>query len=625
MLAATAPLHGSLAASMERVAGLAATALRAPVAFIMLVGDDRRCFAAGPRIPAWCAHDPGALRRLGIVDLVAEATAPVVIPDLRTGVPPELTESAAQLEIAGFVGAPLRSSTGECLGVFCAADTVVTSWTPEEVDILSGLASIAASDLDLRQTLADHEAAERRLRHDALHDGLTGLANRASFTDRLRNAVERPRLFDLSQPAEVEPPKPTLVEEEQAAPTELVAVLFLDLNDFRGINERIGHHLGDQLLIAVGRRLEEVAGPSAFVARLGGDEFAILLERIEDPDVAQEMAERLRAAFAEPMSIGGQVVTVTMSIGIAMSATAADIPEHLLRSADLAMTRAKHDARTKPNSAGPVIFDWRISAEARARRRLEGELRNAVRSGELLLHYLPTVHLATGKISGVEALLRWNHPARGLVLPGEFLGIAEELELMHEIDRWVLREACRQVMEWGSTLALKKPLSVSVNLSVRQFSSVAFIEEVARTIWETGMDPECLSVEVNEKVVTRDVARAAGTLVALRTLGIKVMLDDFGTGSSSLSALQRLPLDGIKIDHTFVSRMDRDEQAMRVVRTVAGLARDLGLTSVAEGVSAGEHLKILQELGCSHGQGPLFSTAVDASGVVRLLKAGRPW
>jgi EAL domain-containing protein (putative c-di-GMP-specific phosphodiesterase class I) len=196
---------------------------------------------------------------------------------------------------------------------------------------------------------------------------------------------------------------------------------------------------------------------------------------------------------------------------------------------------------------------------------------------------------------------------------------------MHEIDRWVLREACRQVMEWGSTLALKKPLSVSVNLSVRQFSSVAFIEEVARTIWETGMDPECLSVEVNEKVVTRDVARAAGTLVALRTLGIKVMLDDFGTGSSSLSALQRLPLDGIKIDHTFVSRMDRDEQAMRVVRTVAGLARDLGLTSVAEGVSAGEHLKILQELGCSHGQGPLFSTAVDASGVVRLLKAGRPW
>ena len=174
-------------------------------------------------------------------------------------------------------------------------------------------------------------------------------------------------------------------------------------------------------------------------------------------------------------------------------------------------------------------------------------------------------------------------------------------------------------------MSLKSPLTVGVNLSVRQFSSVAFIEEVARTIWDTGMDPECIAIEVNEKVVTKDVKRAAGTLVALRTLGVKVLLDDFGTGSSSLSALQRLPLDGIKIDHTFVSRMDRDEQALRVVRTVVGLARDLGLEIVAEGVSAGEHLKMLQELGCTHGQGPLFSSPVDATGVTRLLRAGRPW
>ena len=614
-----APLHGSLAASMERLAGLAATALRAPVAFIMLVGDDRRCFAAGSKVPAWCAHDPGALRRSGLVDRVAAASGPMIIPDVRLDTSAELIQSAPVLEMAGFVGTPLRSATtGQCLGVFCAADTVATSWTEEEVEILSGLASIAAGDLDLRQTLAEHEAAERRLRFDALHDGLTGLANRAAFTDRLRSAVERPRIVDLTLSTDDS-------DAEDASATELVAVLFLDLNDFRGINERLGHHVGDQLLVAVGKRLVETAGPAALVARLGGDEFAILLERIDDPDVAQELAERLRVTLSQPVQLGQQEVTPSVSVGIAMSATAADIPEHLLRSADLAMARAKRDARTQPSASAPVIFDWRISAEARARRRLEAELRQAVRGGELLLHYLPTVTLATGQISGVEALLRWNHPQRGLLAPGEFLAVAEELELMHEIDRWVLREACRQTMEWRSTLSLKSPLTVGVNLSVRQFSSVAFIEEVARTIWDTGMDPECIAIEVNEKVVTKDVKRAAGTLVALRTLGVKVLLDDFGTGSSSLSALQRLPLDGIKIDHTFVSRMDRDEQALRVVRTVVGLARDLGLEIVAEGVSAGEHLKMLQELGCTHGQGPLFSSPVDATGVARLLRAGRPW
>jgi len=383
--------------------------------------------------------------------------------------------------------------------------------------------------------------------------------------------------------------------------------------------------VGDQLLVAVGKRVAEIAGPSAFVARLGGDEFAVLLEHIDDPDVAQELAERLRTSLSDRLVVANQDVPLSVSVGVAMSATAADIPEHLLRSADLAMARAKRDARSKQGSTGPVIFDWRISAEARARRRLEGELRRAVRAGELLLHYLPTVELSSGQISGVEALLRWNHPTRGLLMPGDFLAVAEELELMHEIDRWVLREACGQVKEWCTELALKNPLTVAVNLSVRQFSSVAFIEEVARTIWDTGMDPEHIAVEVNERVVTKDVPRAAGTLVALRTLGVKVFLDDFGTGYSSLSALQRLPLDGIKVDHTFVGRMDRDEQAMRVVRTLIGLARDLALASVAEGVSAGEHLKILQELGCTHGQGPLFSSPVDATGVVRLLKAGRPW
>jgi len=345
---------------MERLAGLAATALRAPVAFIMLVGDDRRCFAAGSKVPAWCGHDPGALRRSGLVDRVAASHGPIIIPDVRLDTSADLIQNVPILEMAGFVGTPLRSaSTGQCLGVFCAADTVATTWTDEEVEILAGLGSIAAGDLDLRQTLSEHEAAERRLRFDALHDGLTGLANRAAFADRLRAAVERPRIVDLTLSSGDN-------EGEDAAATELVAVLFLDLNDFRGINERLGHHVGDQLLVAVGRRLVEATGPGALVARLGGDEFAILLERIDDPDVAQELAERLRVTLTQPILVGSQDVSVGVSVGIAMSATAADIPEHLLRSADLAMARAKRDSRTQSSTSAPVIFDWRISAEARA-------------------------------------------------------------------------------------------------------------------------------------------------------------------------------------------------------------------------------------------------------------------
>src|SRR5262245_26469294 len=291
-----APLHGSLAASMERLAGLAATALRSPVAFIILVGDDRRCFAAGSNVPAWCRHDVGALRRSGLVERVANSVAPLIIPDVRMDTAAELIQNAPTLEMAGFVGAPLRSSAGQCLGVFCAADSVATTWTPEEVEILSGLASIAAGELDLRQTLADHEAAERRLGRDALHDGRTGPATGAPFTARLRGAVERPRVVDLPLSTASDSDDPDQPTEDESSATSLVAVLFLDLNDFRGINERLGHHVGDQLLVSVGKRLEEIAGPTAFVARLGGDEFAILLEDMDDPDVAQELAERLPAA-----------------------------------------------------------------------------------------------------------------------------------------------------------------------------------------------------------------------------------------------------------------------------------------------------------------------------------------
>ena len=611
--APAAPLHGPLAASMERLTALAATALRAPLAFIALVGEDRRCFAVGAKVPAWVSHDPGLLTRAGLLDRICAAHEPVVIEDVVTQAAAHQVDAARALEIAGLLGAPLRMSSGECLGVLCAADSVPTTWTTEDVEMITGLAATAAADLELRRELAEHEAQERRLRHDARHDALTGLANRTVLLERLRAAVERVR--EPGVPAE---------EPANGGAESLVAVLFFDLDEFRLVNERLGHRVGDQLLAALARRLEADAGAGSCVARLGGDEFAVLLEQVNDPEAAEQEAERLRESLTAPVLLAGQEVRVTVSAGIALSATLADLPEHLLRSADVALARAKRASRTSGRSS-PVLFDWRISAEARARRRLEDELRRAVRQSEFVLHYLPIVSLESGRMDGAEALLRWQHPTRGLLAPGEFLGVAEELDLISEIGRWVMRESCRQVQEWNREYGRGEPLMMAVNLSARQFASVAFLEEVARIVWETGLDPSHLALEVTERVVTQDVGRSAGTLVALRTLGVRIHLDDFGTGSSSLSTLQRLPLDAIKIDHTFVSRMERDEQALRVVRTVVGLARELGLGSIAEGVSAAEHRTTLRTLGCSHGQGPFFSPPVDVGGVTRLLRSGRSW
>ena len=613
--APAASLHGPLAASMERFAALAAAALRAPLAFIVLVGDDRRCFAVGHSIPTWVAHDPGLLTRSGILDRICASGAPTVFEDIVNEAPAHLVDAARALEIGGLVGAALRLSTGECVGVFCAADTATTTWTPEDVEMLRGLAATAASDLERRRELAEHEAQERRLRYDARHDPLTGLANRTAFLEQLRTAIERPR--ETREIAAAETSSGQVREE-------LVGVLFFDLDEFRLINDRLGHRVGDQLLAALARRLESEAGPEARVARLGGDEFAVLLDRVFDPEAAEQEAERLRLALGAPVLLAGEEVRVTVAAGIALSATLADLPEHLLRSADVALARAKREAHVSGRAA-PVLFDWRISAEARARRRLEDELRRAVKQCEFVLHYLPTVAFGDGRLCGVEALLRWNHPTRGLLAPQEFLAVAEELDLISEIGRWVLKESCRQVQEWNREPGRTTKLSMAVNLSSRQFASVAFLEEVARAVWESGLDPSNLALEVTERVVTQDVSRSAGTLVALRTLGVRIHLDDFGTGPSSLSTLQRLPLDAVKIDHTFVSRMERDEQAQRVVRTVVGLARELGLESIAEGVSAAEHRSTLRALGCTHGQGPFFSPAVDAGGISRLLKTGRSW
>jgi diguanylate cyclase (GGDEF)-like protein len=483
--------------------------------------------------------------------------------------------------------------------------------------MLQRFASTAASDLELRRTLAEHEANERRL--GAFHntDPLTGLANRGVFLDRLRVALHRPRarvtatLDDESDDSAVETPA-----------DELVAVFFLDVNDFRALNERYGHQVGDQILASVGKRLQQAAGEDAVVSRLGGDEFAVLAERV-DADAAEVMAEHFRSVLSKPTTIGGVEMSIGVSVGVAMSTTSAELPEHVLRGADLAMARSKR--ATRPDEASrPVVFDWKIAAEARTRRRLEDELRQAVSAEQFALHYWPIVSLEDDRITGAEALIRWQHPVRGLLAPYEFLAVAEEMGLIYDIGRWVLREACSQLREWNHGPASESPLTIAVNLSTRQFSANAFLKDITRTMKVFGLPPASVTLEVNERVVAQDVEKAAGVLTALRSLGARIFLDDFGSGNSPISYLQRLPLDGVKIDHTLVSRMDRDEKSLRLVRSVVGLAREFGLDVVAEGITTAGHLKVLKEIGCTHGQGHMFSKAVDAAAVTGMISA-RPW
>jgi diguanylate cyclase (GGDEF)-like protein len=608
-------VHGPLAAAMDRLAMLAASALRAPFAFIILTGDDRRCFAAGSALPDWALHDAGAMWRSGFVELISEG--PLRMGDLTKDLTADQLAACQELDLGSIIGVPIRSSGGQVLGVFCAADQLPSPWNEDDLEMLQRFASTAASDWELRRTLAEHEANERRLGAFHNQDPLTGLANRGVFLDRLRVALHRPRVRPV---AIVDGDDDAAASD--APPDELVAVFFLDVNDFRALNERYGHQVGDQILASVGKRLQQAAGDEAVVSRLGGDEFAVLVERL-DADAAEVMAEHFRAVLSKPATIGGVEMTLGVSVGVAMSTTSAELPEHVLRGADLAMARAKR--ATRPNEASrPVVFDWKIAAEARTRRRLEDELRTAVTEEQFALHYWPIVSLETDRITGAEALLRWQHPVRGLLAPFEFLAVAEEMGLIYDIGRWVLRESCNQLREWNHGPASDAPLTIAVNLSTRQFSASSFLNDITRTFKVFGLPPASVTLEVNERVVAKDVEQAAGVLTALRSLGARIFLDDFGSGNSPISYLQRLPLDGVKIDHTQVSRMDRDEKSLRLVRSVVALAREFGLEVVAEGITTAAHLKVLKEIGCTHGQGHMFSKAVDAARVTEML-TNRPW
>ncbi|MCA1616723.1 MAG: EAL domain-containing protein, partial [Acidobacteria bacterium] len=436
---------------------------------------------------------------------------------------------------------------------------------------------------------------EEKLIHDAFHDGLTGLPNRALFMDHLKLAVGR-----AARPKK----------------NYLFAVLFLDLDRFKNVNDSLGHTVGDQLLVATAHRIRGCLRQLDTVARFGGDEFAVLLDGVEDSNDAVRVAERLQRELNTPVSVGGHEVFTSASIGIALSSTGYERPEDVLRDADTAMYRAKAAGKARHE-----IFDKGMHARAVALLRLENDLRRAVERGEFVVHYQPIVSLLDGAIRGFEALVRWQHPERGIITPTEFIPVAEETGLIIPLGRWVLREACDRMRSWQDTFPQARGLTLSVNISGTQFMQPDLVEQVRRMLEETGFDPRLLQLEITESSVIENTETVTQMLVQLRALGVRLSMDDFGTGYSSLSYLHRFPIHTLKIDRSFISSCGRGDEN-EIVRTIILLARNMGMDVVAEGIETEQQLASLKDLRCEFGQGFLFSHPLDSDTAARLLEAG---
>jgi PAS domain S-box-containing protein len=461
----------------------------------------------------------------------------------------------------------------------------------------------------VNRDITERKRAEELLAHNAFHDGLTNLPNRALFLDRLQHALTLSKRHANYK----------------------FAVMLIDIDEFKIINDSLGHTAGDALLIKIGQRLKEAVPQADTVsrprvsgmpdkpinddtlARLGGDEFTILLDDIRDPIEAVRVAERVQAELATPFVVNQQEIVISASIGIAASTSPHTQAEDLLRDADIAMYRAKRTGKARCE-----VSDTAMHASAVKRLKLETDLRKALEQGEFRVFYQPIVSLQTAKITGFEALTRWQRP-EGVVPPIEFISVAEETGLIIPMNRQLLREACLAVKSWQAEFLSTPPLTLSVNITPKEFAQPDLASEIGKTLAQVGFDPGCLQLEIVETIAMGDAEKSGQVLAQLKALGVRMSIDDFGTGYSSLSRLRRIPVDTLKIDRAFIMNMDTDAENREIVRTIILLAHNLGLKVVAEGTESEKHIDQLRELHCEMAQGYFFSKPADDKAMLKLL------
>ncbi len=515
---------------------------------------------------------------------LSEHVADCVLLDL--GLPGEALEGLARLRAAAF-DAPVLVLSGpdqDELGARAVHEGAQDHLVKGQVDA-RGLARAIGYAIERAR-------AQVALAHQALHDPLTGLANRALFEDRLRQATARVRRHG-----------------------NCVAVLFCDLDRFKDVNDRLGHAAGDDLLVAVAGRIAGVLRTQDTAARIGGDEFAVLCEDVNGTHHALAIAERLLAELRAPFP-GIDDIPVGVSIGLSIAHEGTERPEVLVREADAAMYRAK-------DRGGGVaeLYDEAMRGRAARRIELQDALRRGLERGEMRLHYQPRVRLATGEVVGVEALVRWQHPERGLLSPAQFLPVAEESGLIAPLGNWVIEESCRQAARWADARRGIAPLAVAVNLTARECAQPDLLSIIRSAVDRSGIDPSGLRLEMTEAAVLSDYEANLAVLEELRSLGLSLAIDDFGAGPSSLAALQQLPVDVVTVDRSLVGEIGRDGDGAAMLGGIVGFAHALGLSIVAEGVEVIGQVDRLRALGCDAGQGFFFARPGEAEALVGLLGA----
>lgn len=448
-------------------------------------------------------------------------------------------------------------------------------------------------NLELQREIADRRRAETKLAHDALHDALTELPNRVLLTERIQGAIQSAERDSTYQ----------------------FAVLFIDLDRFKVVNDGLGHLMGDKFLKAIAQRLQHCLRPNDLIARFGGDEFGVFLDNIQGQMEAVQVAQRLLAALQTPFNVGDHTLFASASIGIAVGSAEHKNAADLLRDADLAMYSAKDNGR-----GCYALFNQELHIQSIKLLQIESDFHRALAEQEFILHYQPITCLKTSALIGFEALVRWQHSTQGFISPCEFIPIAEETGFIIPLGMWVLKEACRQLQAWHLKFPQRTEIAISINLASKQLRDPEFIKQLDMVIAETGLDGSALKLELTESMLVDNIESVLQTLSSIRARGIELSIDDFGTGYSSLSYLPRFPINTLKIDRSFVSQMTFDAENLEIVRAIASLAHSIGIDVVAEGIETVEQLEILQTLGCEYGQGYLISKPLDSHSAAEFIK-----